>query len=40
MSKISYYENPYSVIGIIKLTGLYQQPKDICKDNNNGTRKA
>lgn len=39
-SKIVVYEIPYSVIGTIKFAGLDQQPKDICKDNNNGTRKA
>ena len=40
MSKTVVYENPYNVKGIIKFTGLDQQPKDICKDNDNGTRKA
>lgn len=40
ISKILLYENPYSVTGTIKLTGLYQQPKDICKDSDNGTREA
>jgi len=29
MSKIRSYENPYSVTGTIKLTGLYWRPKDI-----------
>ena len=40
MSKTFRYENPYSVTGTIELTGLDQQPTDICKDSNNGTRKA
>ena len=40
ISKIRSYESPYNVIGIIKLTGSYRRPKDICKDSNIGTRKA
>ncbi len=40
MSKNPHYENPYSVTGAIKLTGSYQWPTDICKDSDNGTRKA
>lgn len=40
ISKIGSYESPYIVKGNIKLTGSYQRPKDICKDSNNGTRKA
>jgi hypothetical protein len=39
-SKICLYETPYSVTGIIKLTGSNQRPKDICIDSNIGTRKA
>lgn len=40
MSKNLRCESPYSVSGTIKLTGLYQQPKDICTDSDNGTREA
>ena len=40
ISKNETYENPYDVTGIIKLTGLNQKPKDICKDNSNGTRQC
>ena len=40
ISKIIPYESPYNVKGIIKLTGLYQRPKDICTDNDSGTREA
>lgn len=40
MSKIFGYENPYNVKGGIKFTGSNQQPKGICTDNDNGTRKA
>lgn len=39
-SKNGRYEIPYNVKGIIKLTGVYQGPKCICKDSNNGTQKA
>ena len=40
VSKIRSYENPYSVIGTIKHTGLKKAPKGICKDRNIGTWKA
>ena len=40
MSKNRIYENPYNIKGIIELTGSHQKPKDICKDSDNGTRKA
>lgn len=45
ISKIDSYENPYDAndkyqAGIIKLTGVKITPKNICKDINNGTRKA
>lgn len=39
-SKKGSYETPYYVIGIVKFTGLDQNPKDRCKDRNNGTRKG
>lgn len=39
-SKNGRYEIPYNVTGIIKLTGVYQGPKCICKDSDNGTQKA
>ena len=32
MSKIYYYESPYTVTGSIKQTGLKELPKSICKD--------
>lgn len=32
ISKICASENPYNVKGIIKLTGLKELPKSICKD--------
>ena len=37
MSKISCYENPYTVTGGIKLIGSKESPKSICKDKGNGT---
>ena len=37
VSKILYYENPYTVIGSIKQTGSQELPKDICKDKTIGT---
>ena len=40
VSKIRSYENPYSVIGTIKLKGSDQRPKDTCTDSNNGTRET
>ena len=40
LSKTGRYERPYNVTGVIKPTGAYQRPKGICKDSNNGTRKA
>ena len=40
ISKNWSYENPYSVIGTIKHTGLKEAPKGICKDRNIGTWKA
>ena len=39
-SKILLYERPYSVTGTIKLTGLKEAPKDICKAKIIGTWKA
>ncbi|WP_455789107.1 hypothetical protein [Clostridium butyricum] len=36
-SKISSYEQPYTVTGSIKQTGLEGTPKDICKDRVIGT---
>lgn len=40
LSKILLYERPYSVTGTIKLTGLKEAPKDICKAKIIGTWKA
>lgn len=40
VSKSVRYENPYSVTGTIKITGLKGKPKDICKDNIFGTLKT
>lgn len=37
MSKISSYENPYSVTGTICLDGSEEKPKYICKDKSMGT---
>lgn len=39
-SKILFYERPYSVTGAIKLTGLKEAPKDICRAKIIGTWKA
>ena len=39
-SKSLLYERPYSVTGTIKLTGLKEAPKDICKAKIIGTWKA
>jgi hypothetical protein len=39
-SKNCLYENPYSVTGTIKYTGLKQAPKGICTDRFVGTWKA
>lgn len=39
-SKILLYERPYSVTGTIKLTGLKEAPKDICRAKIIGTWKA
>lgn len=41
MSKICTYENPYNIIGIIKLANPKQRPKDIyVKDKIIGTAKV
>lgn len=40
LSKILLYERPYSVTGTIKLTGLKEAPKYICKDKFIGTWKS
>ncbi len=40
ISKYVRYENPYSVIGTIKFTGLKETSKVICKDKVIGTRKT
>ncbi|WP_303861602.1 hypothetical protein [Alkalibaculum bacchi] len=41
MSKSLLYENPYSVTGAVKLTGLKGAPKEcICKARVEGTWKA
>ena len=40
ISKNGLYENPLILKGDYKFTGSNQRPKDICKDNDNGTRKA
>jgi len=40
MSKISCYENPYTVTGGIWQTGLKREPKGICKDKIIGTQKV
>lgn len=39
-SKISGYENPYTVTGSIKQTGLKRGPTGICKDKIIGTQKV
>ena len=39
-SKSLLYERPYSVTGTIKLTGLKEAPKDICKAKIIGTWKT
>jgi hypothetical protein len=37
MSKIVWYENPYTVTGSMLQTGLEELPKGICKDKVIGT---
>lgn len=40
LSKTLFYEKPYNVKGVIKLTGIKEAPKDICKAKVIGTWKA
>ena len=40
LSKSLFYERPYNVIGVIKLAGIKEAPKDICKAKVIGTWKA
>jgi hypothetical protein len=40
MSKNDFYENPYSVIGTIKIVGWWETPNKICTDKNIGTKKV